>query len=157
MWLNLYNGKAQKEHIDETVEELLLKNGWSQSFGAEFTRLGFGFLSVGIAVYVCYLELSKPFSERRLTVGILCFVYFIIQSICSLWKKTIEKNSFYIGKKNKETIYITSNNPKNTDKYEIKMTRGKEVTKITYTFPQVVDTQGVVHQEKLDKITKFIS
>lgn len=156
MFLNLYSGKKQKQHIDETLEELFAEYGWQQSYTAELVRLGLGFLGVGIAGYMIYLEKARPFPERRWLSGLVCLAYFIVQFAVYLWKKKVERGAFYIGHKDGETLYLTTKNPRNTDSYEVRIIRDTKEFKTVYKFEQLVDTHGVVHREKLDKVTSYI-
>lgn len=156
MFLNLYSGRKQKQHIDETLEELLESHGYAQSYTAEFVRLGLGFAGVALAAYAVYIEHKMPFASRRALVAQLCAIYFVLQGAVYLWKRFVEKNALYIGTKDGETVYLQTRNPRNSPKYELVFSRGKRVLSTTYTFDQLVDSQGVVHREKLTKFVDFI-
>lgn len=158
--LSLYNSKEQKEHIDETIERLFAKNGWQQSYSFEFIRLGFGFLGVVVALYVYYLERTVPFKESRTYVGFLCALYFCFTWGGWLWQRKAERNSMYIGTKNGSMVYISTQTPKNSDKYLVSIIMKSPESndtryEHTFTIPEVVDSLGIVHEEKLTKLIEF--
>lgn len=162
MVLSLYNGKEQKEHIDEGIERLYARNEWQQSYSFEFIRLGFGFMGVIVALYVYYLERTVPFRDSKTVVGFLCVLYFCFTWGGWLWQRTVERNAMYVGTKNGSTVYIKTETPKNSDKYVatviLKNADSKESKyKHTYLISEIVDSLGIVHEEKLLNLVKCVN
>lgn len=160
MKFSLYNGKQQQEHINETLEHMMAKAGWQQSFKSEFFRLGLGYAAVAVALYVYYLEKNVPFRDSRFFIGFLCLIYFACTWFAWLWERTYERNAFYIGTKDGVTAWIASKYPKNSSVLEISATKSVggnvESQKLTFEFASVVDRYSVVHQEELAPVVTYL-
>lgn len=157
--LNLFNGKEQKEHIDEVLEDLLANNGFEQSFKSEFVFLSIQYAAVLVALYVYYIERTRSFSESKWLIGMFCLVYYTLQVSAYLWHRFVEKNAVYVGveKATNRKVLIKTENPLNSPDYVVTIYDGSKELAHTFQFPEVVDNSGMIHTEQLKPILTLLS
>lgn len=157
--LNLYNGKEQKEHIDETLEDYLAEHGFEQSFKSEFIFLGLQYSAVLVSLYVYYLENTTSFADSKWFVGSLCLVYYAFQLLAYLWHTFVEKNAAYIGvqKSTGRKVVIKTENPTNTPEYVVTVYIDNTSTKLHFQLNELVDHTGMVHPEELTPLLALVN
>lgn len=157
--LNLYNGKEQKEHIDETLEDYLANNGFEQSFKSEFVFLGLQYAAIAVSLYVYYLENTTSFADSKWFVGGLCLLYYAFQLTAYLWHTFVEKNAVYIGveKASGRKILIKTENPANTPKYEVTVYIDGSTTTLPFQLNELIDHTGMVHPEELKPLLALVN
>ena len=152
---SLYSGKDQKENADDVLAIVMDRLGYKQNYVPEFTRLFFGYLGVAIAGIVYWLEKTRDFRDSKLLVALCCAIYMLTQGAYYLWYWFVERSATYIGTQNGETVYIRTQNRKNTPEYTITVeVSGKQPKTQTLQFNELVDYNGIVHKDVLQSALK---
>lgn len=153
--INLYDGNDLKTVADDALGPALDTLGYTQYYAYEFVRLSLGFLSVGAAGLVYWLERTYGFRPMYPYISLLCAVYVVLQCSFYLWKWFVEKNAEYYGSGPSGSLSISTNNPANTDTYELTVTvSDTPPVNIQLRFPEFIDSNKKVVTDELAKPIK---
>lgn len=148
--INLYDGNDLKVVADDAIGPVMDSLGYKQHYLYEFVRLSLGFLSVGVAGAVFWIERTYGFRPMYFWIALLCATYVALQCSFYLWKWFVEQNADYYGTGPLGDVRISTKNPANTDKYEISVVvSGAPEVVISLKYPEFIDYNKKVVTDEL--------
>lgn len=151
-----------KSESDEHLSTVFDTLGYTESFKLIDIKLIVGYLSVGAAGLMYYLDkkFKNDFSNSTYLfyIQLLVGTFFTLQSIWFLISKFVEKNIKYIGVKKGKTIKVSTSVKSKTDpNYQITINIDGKGHSLTIPFKDIFFDDGYLSMDPFkEKIINFV-
>ncbi|KAK9463345.1 microsomal signal peptidase 25 kDa subunit [Lipomyces oligophaga] len=147
--VNLSSTADMKTALDEDIIKYLTEAGYQQNFSLIDVRLGLGFTAVAVAGAVGYYDSKFGFEAAKQVTTIGVIIYFVLNSLLTLWVWLVEKRIIFVGKKAEETISLSTQLRKYQTSYLVEIKRKTFSADGKIEITQVFDSDGKISGKAL--------